>query len=86
MTARPGITIVTFTDDRTAEICLDHLASAEHVFDAMDLARLMLKHGITAVKIIRTQTARKPATAVWNLTGDGRSNLKHTEANNGQRS
>ena len=51
----PAVTIVTFTDDRIAEIRLDHSASAEHVLDAMDLVRLMLKHGVVAAKIIHLE-------------------------------
>ena len=48
-----GITIITFTDDRIAEIIIDPAATPEHVLDAVDLARLLLAHGITVAKIVK---------------------------------
>jgi hypothetical protein len=46
-----------FNDDRLAEIVLDRSATIEHVLDAMDLVRLMLQHGITAVEVIHNSRA-----------------------------
>jgi hypothetical protein len=50
-------------------------ATTEHVLDAMDLARLLLAHGVTAAKITRTtQTAKEsPLPAVCDPTGGGQS-------------
>ena len=59
--ARPesALTLRIFNDGRLAEIVLDRSATTKHVLDAMDLVRLLLAHGVTSAKIIRTQTAQE---------------------------
>jgi hypothetical protein len=79
-----GITIITFTDDRIAEIIIDPAATPEHVLDAVDLARLLLAHGITAAKIIRTtQTAKESPPPRFDQEGGGQSH--HKGGRNGKR-
>ena len=53
------MSLIIFGDSRMAEIVIDPAATTEHVLDAMDLVRLLLAHGVTAAKIIRTQTAQE---------------------------
>lgn len=57
---RCAMSLIIFGDTRMAEIIIDPAATAEHVLDAMDLVRLLLAHGVTAAKIIRTQHQHSP--------------------------
>jgi hypothetical protein len=64
-----GVTIVKFTGG-IAEIIIDPAAPAEHVLDAMDLARIMLAHDAIAAKVvnpIQTQTGKRATTPVINV-------------------
>jgi hypothetical protein len=51
-------TITLFDDGRLAEVVVGRAATA---FDAMELARLLLAHGITAAKIIRHSEIDNPS-------------------------
>jgi hypothetical protein len=67
--AAVGVTIITFTDGRIAEVVIDRSATAEHVLDAMDLVRIMIAHGVTAVHPnYSNRTKESPLSAVCDAT------------------
>jgi hypothetical protein len=57
--AEGGITIITFTDGRAAEIIIN----SENVPDAMGLVRELLAHDVTAAKIIKEVSAKAEKSA-----------------------
>jgi hypothetical protein len=63
-----------FNDDRLAEIVLDRSATIEHVLDAMDLVRLMLQHGVTAVEVIHN--SRAPGEPAINVACNTKENIR----------